>query len=185
MTEARDSAGVIAPPPLIALAAVVLGLALDWLLPAYLLTVLLSLAERIVIGVVLIGGGGCAGHSRHARLPFGRHPCGALEAIQRAGDRRHLRLAAQSDVCRLGVHCRRPRHRTCFGLDAGDAGAGGAGAFISAWSSARSAISRRNSAMPTGNTRRACRVTASRPELSEISKSFRQSSICAAWALLL
>ena len=37
MNEARDSAGVIAPPPLIALAAVVLGLALDWLLPAYLL----------------------------------------------------------------------------------------------------------------------------------------------------
>ena len=44
MTEARDTAGVIAPPPLIALAAVVLGLALDWLLPAYVLTVLLSLA---------------------------------------------------------------------------------------------------------------------------------------------
>jgi protein-S-isoprenylcysteine O-methyltransferase Ste14 len=57
MTEARDSAGVIAPPPLIALAAVVLGLALDWLLPAYLLTVLLSWPERIVIGVVLIGTG--------------------------------------------------------------------------------------------------------------------------------
>ena len=57
MTEARDSAGVIAPPPLIALAAVVLGLALDWLLPAYLLTVLLSWPERIVIGIVLIGAG--------------------------------------------------------------------------------------------------------------------------------
>ena len=41
MTEARDTAGVIAPPPLIALAVIVLGLALDWLLPAYLLTVLL------------------------------------------------------------------------------------------------------------------------------------------------
>ena len=77
MTEARDSAGVIAPPPLIALAAVVLGLALDWLLPAYVLTVLLSLTERIVIGVVLIAAGGCAGHSRHARLPLGRHACGA------------------------------------------------------------------------------------------------------------
>jgi protein-S-isoprenylcysteine O-methyltransferase Ste14 len=57
MTEARDSAGVIAPPPLIALAAVVLGLALDWLLPAYLLTVLLSWPERIAIAVVLIGAG--------------------------------------------------------------------------------------------------------------------------------
>ena len=57
MTEARDSAGVIAPPPLIALAAVVLGLALDWLLPAYLLTVLLSWPERIAIAIVLIGAG--------------------------------------------------------------------------------------------------------------------------------
>jgi protein-S-isoprenylcysteine O-methyltransferase Ste14 len=57
MTEARNSAGVIAPPPLIALAVVVLGLALDWLLPAYVLTLLLSLTERIVIGVVLIAAG--------------------------------------------------------------------------------------------------------------------------------
>jgi protein-S-isoprenylcysteine O-methyltransferase Ste14 len=57
MTETRDNAGVIAPPPLMALAAVVLGLALDWLLPAYLLTVLLSWPERIVIGVVLIAAG--------------------------------------------------------------------------------------------------------------------------------
>ena len=43
-TENRDTAGVIAPPPLIALAAVVLGLLLDRLLPAYVLTVLLPLA---------------------------------------------------------------------------------------------------------------------------------------------
>ena len=81
MTETRDTAGVIAPPPLIALAAVVLGLALDWLLPAYLLTVLLSLAERIVIGCRAHCGGRCARDSRHARLPFGRHPCGAVEAV--------------------------------------------------------------------------------------------------------
>jgi len=59
MTEARDTAGVIAPPPLIALAAVVIGVAFDWLLPAYVLTVLLSLAERVVIGVVLMAVG-CA-----------------------------------------------------------------------------------------------------------------------------
>jgi len=57
MTEVRDNAGVIAPPPLIALAAVLLGLALDWLLPAYVLTVLLSYWERVVIAVILIGGG--------------------------------------------------------------------------------------------------------------------------------
>jgi protein-S-isoprenylcysteine O-methyltransferase Ste14 len=58
MTEARDNAGVIAPPPLIALAAVVLGLALDWLLPAYVVSVLLSLTERIIIGAMLIAAGG-------------------------------------------------------------------------------------------------------------------------------
>ncbi len=38
MMEARDTAGVIAPPPLILAIAIVLGLLLDWLLPAYLLT---------------------------------------------------------------------------------------------------------------------------------------------------
>ena len=58
MTEARKSAGVIAPPPLIALAAVVLGLALDWLMPAYVVSVLLSLTERIIIGAMLIAAGG-------------------------------------------------------------------------------------------------------------------------------
>jgi len=57
MSETRDNAGVIAPPPLIALAAVVLGLALDWLLPAYVLTVLLTFWARIVIAVVLFGAG--------------------------------------------------------------------------------------------------------------------------------
>jgi len=57
MNEVRDNAGVIAPPPLIALAAVLLGLALDWLLPAYVLTVLLSYWERVFIAVILIGAG--------------------------------------------------------------------------------------------------------------------------------
>jgi protein-S-isoprenylcysteine O-methyltransferase Ste14 len=57
VTGTRDNAGVIAPPPLIALAAVVLGLALDWLLPAYVLTVLLSFWQRVVIAVILAGAG--------------------------------------------------------------------------------------------------------------------------------
>ena len=46
----------------------VIGVALDWLLPAYVLTVLLSLAERIVIGVVLIAAG--AGLAIPAILAF-------------------------------------------------------------------------------------------------------------------
>jgi len=57
MSEARDHAGVIAPPPLLALAAVVLGLALDWLMPAYVLVVLLTYAERIVIAALLFAAG--------------------------------------------------------------------------------------------------------------------------------
>jgi protein-S-isoprenylcysteine O-methyltransferase Ste14 len=57
MAETRDNAGVIAPPPLLALVVVVIGLALDWLLPAYVLSVLLSLEDRIVIGVLLIAAG--------------------------------------------------------------------------------------------------------------------------------
>jgi len=54
MTEVRNNAGVIAPPPLLALAVIVIGIALDWLLPAYVLSLLLSLEDRIVIGVLLI-----------------------------------------------------------------------------------------------------------------------------------
>jgi len=57
LKAARDTAGVIAPPPLIGLAAVVLGLALDRLLPAYVLTVLLSLSERILIGGFVMAAG--------------------------------------------------------------------------------------------------------------------------------
>ena len=49
----RDTAGVIAPPPLLALAAVVFGLLLDGLFPAYVLTVLMTFDERLVGGVVL------------------------------------------------------------------------------------------------------------------------------------
>ena len=57
MSETRDTAGVIAPPPLLALAALVIGLLLDWLAPAYVLYLLLSLTERIVIGLVLMAAG--------------------------------------------------------------------------------------------------------------------------------
>ncbi len=58
MSADRDTAGVIAPPPLIALATVVIGVALDWLLPAYVLRALFSFPERIGIGAILIAAGG-------------------------------------------------------------------------------------------------------------------------------
>jgi protein-S-isoprenylcysteine O-methyltransferase Ste14 len=57
INQTKDTAGVIAPPPLIALAVIVLGLLLDWLMPAYLLMLLLSMAERIVFGAILIAAG--------------------------------------------------------------------------------------------------------------------------------
>jgi len=57
MQDSRDNPGVIAPPPLLAVAVIVLGLLLDWLLPAYMLTLVLSIVSRVVIGVVLIGAG--------------------------------------------------------------------------------------------------------------------------------
>lgn len=58
MAEMRDNAGVIAPPPLIAAATVVLGLALDRAAPAYVLSVLLNFPARIVIALLLAAAGG-------------------------------------------------------------------------------------------------------------------------------
>jgi protein-S-isoprenylcysteine O-methyltransferase Ste14 len=49
----QDHPGVIAPPPLIALASLIVGLLLDWLFPAYLIHVLFSLSSRLAIGAAL------------------------------------------------------------------------------------------------------------------------------------
>ena len=57
MTDVRDTAGVIAPPPLVALGAVILGILLDWLMPAYVLSAVLTRNGRIVISVLLIAAG--------------------------------------------------------------------------------------------------------------------------------
>ena len=70
MSEKRDTAGVIAPPPLMALAVVVIGLVLDWLLPADVLRAALPFTARIVIGVLLMVAGGALAFA--ARSHFGR-----------------------------------------------------------------------------------------------------------------
>jgi protein-S-isoprenylcysteine O-methyltransferase Ste14 len=57
MGEADDSPGVIAPPPLIALATLLLGLGLDWLFPSFILRGLLVLWTRVTAGAVLIAAG--------------------------------------------------------------------------------------------------------------------------------
>ena len=58
MSADKDNAGVIAPPPLIAAAAIVIGLILDRVLPAYVLLVLLSVPARLIIAVLLFAAGG-------------------------------------------------------------------------------------------------------------------------------
>ncbi len=53
-----DTAGVIAPPPLIALATLVIGVAGDWLLPLNALASVLNWPARIGFGAVLLLAGG-------------------------------------------------------------------------------------------------------------------------------
>jgi protein-S-isoprenylcysteine O-methyltransferase Ste14 len=57
MDKARDNPGVIAPPPLIALATLVLGLALDWFLPSFILRGILGFWTRLIVGAILMGTG--------------------------------------------------------------------------------------------------------------------------------
>ena len=57
MGEVDDSPGVIAPPPLIALATLLLGLGIDWLFPSFILRGFLAFWPRLTIGAVLIAAG--------------------------------------------------------------------------------------------------------------------------------
>jgi protein-S-isoprenylcysteine O-methyltransferase Ste14 len=54
---ATDTAGVIAPPPLIALATVILGLVLDWQVPLFVLGNYFSWTVRLLVGGALIAAG--------------------------------------------------------------------------------------------------------------------------------
>jgi protein-S-isoprenylcysteine O-methyltransferase Ste14 len=57
MNEPRDIPGVIAPPPLIALAPLLLGLALDRFLPSVVLRGVLWFWTRMIVGAILIAAG--------------------------------------------------------------------------------------------------------------------------------
>lgn len=70
MARRPDTAGVLAPPPLLALAAIVFGLLLDGLFPAYVLSVLLPRGEHRLVGVVLLVA--AAGMAIPALLAFRR-----------------------------------------------------------------------------------------------------------------
>jgi protein-S-isoprenylcysteine O-methyltransferase Ste14 len=94
MAETHDTAGVIAPPPLIALAAVLVGVALDWLLPAYVLTVLLSFEARIGLGVLLIAAGvalAFTGRSTFVRFGTNVNPFKPASALVTTGVFAHVR----------------------------------------------------------------------------------------------
>lgn len=54
MAGERDIPNVIVVPPLIPLAALLLGLLLDWLIPGYFLHVFLTFSERMVLGGILV-----------------------------------------------------------------------------------------------------------------------------------
>jgi len=88
MAENRDAAGVVAPPPLIALAAVLAGVALDWLLPAYVLEVLLSLGVRVLLGIELVAAGvalAIVGRNTFSRAGTEVNPFRASSALVTAG----------------------------------------------------------------------------------------------------
>lgn len=53
----KDNPGVIAPPPLIAAAALALGFLVDWLAPVYVIGTVFSFSTRVVIGGAMILGG--------------------------------------------------------------------------------------------------------------------------------
>jgi protein-S-isoprenylcysteine O-methyltransferase Ste14 len=70
----NDTAGVIAPPPLLALAVVVFGILLDHIAPAYVLALLLSITMRIVIALLLLGAGCFLGVSAVNAFRMGATP---------------------------------------------------------------------------------------------------------------
>jgi protein-S-isoprenylcysteine O-methyltransferase Ste14 len=75
--DRTDNPGVIAPPPLIALATVALGLLVDWLFPVSVLQVLLSWPTRLVIGGIFIAAGlalGLAGFRIFSRVGTNANP---------------------------------------------------------------------------------------------------------------
>ena len=57
MNDLRDTPGVIAPPPLIALATLLFGLALDWFLPSFILRGTFGFGTCLVIAVIFIAPG--------------------------------------------------------------------------------------------------------------------------------
>jgi protein-S-isoprenylcysteine O-methyltransferase Ste14 len=89
-----DTASVIAPPPLIALATLIIGVAGDWLLPLNVLASVLNWPARIGIGAVLLLGGGAlvvAGEQAFKQVGTNVPPWRPALALATTGIYAHLR----------------------------------------------------------------------------------------------
>jgi len=94
MADRKDILGIIAPPPLIALAAVVIGLLLDWLMPVYVLATLLGPWWRGFVGGVLVASGfaiGIAGRQRFVEAETNVNPWKPALHLTTAGIYRYVR----------------------------------------------------------------------------------------------
>jgi protein-S-isoprenylcysteine O-methyltransferase Ste14 len=94
MSDPQDHPHIVAPPPLIALGGVLVGFALDWLVPAYLLaTVLGSWACGFLGGILLTSGAalGFAGRARFIEAGTNVNPWKPTLRITTAGVFRYLR----------------------------------------------------------------------------------------------
>lgn len=94
MDEPKDNPGIIAPPPLIALATLLLGLLLDWLLPVYVLDTLLGLWWRGFLGGLIVAAGvavGIAGRQRFVEAGTNVNPWKPSTQLATAGVYRYVR----------------------------------------------------------------------------------------------
>jgi protein-S-isoprenylcysteine O-methyltransferase Ste14 len=94
MSDGRDTPGVIAPPPLIALAALLLGVAADWLWPLDGLDSVLNWPVRIGLGGALFVGGGVlvvVGEQAFKRVGTNVPPWEPALALATTGIYAHLR----------------------------------------------------------------------------------------------
>jgi protein-S-isoprenylcysteine O-methyltransferase Ste14 len=94
MTDRKDIPGIIAPPPLIALSAVLIGLLLDWQAPVHILATLLGPWWRGFLGGVLVASGfaiGFAGRQRFVEAETNMNPWKPALHLATAGVYRHMR----------------------------------------------------------------------------------------------
>jgi protein-S-isoprenylcysteine O-methyltransferase Ste14 len=94
MTARKDIPGVIAPPPLIALSAVLIGLLLDWLMPVFVLATLLGPWWRGFLGGILVTSGfaiGIAGRQRFVEAETNVNPWKPALHLATAGVYRYVR----------------------------------------------------------------------------------------------